>query len=442
MLRLFDRIILMQPPERAAKLIQALPPSLYRYKRNKALRNSLRLAAGRAKFYKDKFSLHRINIDRVRSPGDLGDLFTTADDLLNTPQEEFLCATPQLAFETAGTSGKNKRLFFRYDEFERAARRAAIRFPALGISWEDRILNTFDFSFWFPGCFIQRVLPYTGCFSITVGKIDPIEVYRRMGDYHFTVLFGEPTWMVQLTELAQEKGKAYPLRLVVGSGEMLTERARSWVENTWGTSFLMAYASVDAGTFMGIECEKKQGYHLNQLELFVEIINPDREGYGEVVFTTLTRSTMPLIRYRTKDIARLIQEPCPCGRPGSRISKIVGRSDEMIVFGGGNIQPSFFDQVLKEVQEITDDWQVAVRHEGVKEVLEFRLELKENGVSSSSISDQIRKAIEDVFPDMWRNYTKGMYNIVFVYHARDTLREKRKLRRLVDEREEITATRQ
>ncbi|MFQ5684740.1 MAG: hypothetical protein ACE5HC_15915, partial [Candidatus Binatia bacterium] len=79
-------------------------------------------------------------------------------------------------------------------------------------------------------------------------------------------------------------------------------------------------------------------------------------------------------------------------------------------------------------------------HEGVKEVLEFRLELKENGISPSSISDQIRKAIEDAFPDMWRNYTKGMYNIAFVYHARGTLREKRKLRRLVDEREEITAS--
>ena len=120
-------------------------------------------------------------------------------------------------------------------------------------------------------------------------------------------------------------------------GAMLTERARVWIEKTWQASFLMVYASVDAGTSIGLECHEKQGYHINDAELWVEILDPDKEGYGEVVFTTLCRTTMPLIRYRTKDIARMIHEPCACGRPGARLSKIIGRSDEMVVFGGGNI---------------------------------------------------------------------------------------------------------
>ena len=437
MLHLLDRSILTQPPERAAKIIRALPPSLQQSRKRNALRRTLNLAASQSTFYRRKFSSHQIDIARVQSPGDLGDLFTTAEDLWNTPPEELVCAAPQLAFETAGTSGKNKRLFFRYDEFDLTARRAALLFPWLGIRPEDRVLNAFDFSFWFPGYFMQRILPYTGTFSITVGKIDPIEVYRRMEDYHFTVIMGEPTWMVQLTEIAEQQGKAYPLRLIVGSGEMLTERARSWIEKSWQTIFLMAYASVDAGTSIGIECRNKQGYHLNDSDLYVEIINSDKEGYGEVVFTTLTRTTMPLIRYRTKDIARFIEEPCPCGRPGLRLSKIIGRADEMVVFGGGNIHPSFFETIFREIPEITEDWQVAVRHRGVKEVLEFRLELKEDGVAGEPISERVRKVIEAGYPDMWRNYVKGMYDIGFVYHAKNTLREKRKLRRLVDEREEI-----
>src|SRR5262249_33262416 len=79
-----------------------------------------------------------------------------------------------------------------------------------------------------------------------------------------------------------------------------------WIEKTWQATFLMAYASVDAGTAIGVECHERKGYHVNDAELWIEIVDLDEEGYGEVVFTTLSRTTMPLIRYRTRDIARLV----------------------------------------------------------------------------------------------------------------------------------------
>jgi len=436
-----DRVMLRLPTPWAVSMINALPSSWQDRKRKNDLKTSLRLAATRSKFYREKFRSVNAGLGQIQSPGDLGKFFTTADDLLNVPSEDFLCASPQLAFETAGTSGRNKRLFYDYEEFEKAARRASISFYLCGVRSEDRILNAYDFSFWFPGYFLARVLPYTGAFSITVGKIEPVEVYRRMEGYRFTVMLGEPTWMVQLTELAEAKGRAYPLKLIVGSGEMLTERARAWIEKTWQATFLMAYASVDAGTAIGLECHEKQGYHINDAELWVEIVDPDEEGYGEVVFTTLSRTTMPLIRYRTKDIARFIHEPCPCGRPGWRLSKIIGRADEMVVFGGGNIHPSFFEVIFKEIPEITEDWQVAVRHREVKEILEFRVELKEDSQPTEPVALKVKSAIEARYPDMWRNYVKGMFDIDFVYATRNTLRQTRKLRRLVDERDEIRSDR-
>jgi len=436
-----DRVMLRLPTPWAVSMINALPSSWQDRKRKNDLKTSLRLAATRSKFYREKFRSVNADLGQIQSPGDLGKFFTTADDLLNVPSEDFLCASPQLAFETAGTSGRNKRLFYDYEEFEKAARRASISFYLCGVRPEDRILNAYDFSFWFPGYFLARVLPYTGAFSITVGKIEPVEVYRRMEGYRFTVMLGEPTWMVQLTELAEAKGRAYPLKLIVGSGEMLTERARAWIEKTWQATFLMAYASVDAGTAIGLECHEKQGYHINDAELWVEIVDPDEEGYGEVVFTTLSRTTMPLIRYRTKDIARFIHEPCPCGRPGWRLSKIIGRADEMVVFGGGNIHPSFFEVIFKEIPEITEDWQVAVRHREVKEILEFRVELKEDSQPTEPVALKVKSAIEARYPDMWRNYVKGMFDIDFAYATRNTLRQTRKLRRLVDERDEIRSDR-
>src|SRR5262249_61682226 len=97
----------------------------------------------------------------MQSPADLGNFFTTANDLLNVPSEDFLCASPQLAFETAGTSGRNKRLFYDYEEFEKAARRASISFYLCGVRPEDRILNAFDFCFWLRGYFFAWCLPFT-----------------------------------------------------------------------------------------------------------------------------------------------------------------------------------------------------------------------------------------------------------------------------------------
>ena len=436
-----DQMMLNLPAAWAVRIINVLPPSWQEGKRKRDLKTSLRLAATRSKFYREKFLSANVDAGQIQSPADLKHFFTTADDLLNVPAEDFLCAPPQLAFETAGTSGRNKRLFYDYEEFEKTARRASIGFYLCGVRREDRILNAYDFSFWFPGYFMARVLPYTGAFSVTVGKIEPLEVYRRMEGYRFTVMLGEPTWMVQLTELAEEKGRAYPLKLIIGSGEMLTERARAWIEKTWQATFLMAYASVDAGTAIGVECHEKQGYHVNDAELWIEIVDADEEGYGEVVFTTLSRTTMPLIRYRTKDIARLIHEPCPCGRPGRRLSKIIGRADEMVVFGGGNIHPSFFEVIFREIPEITEDWQVAVRHREVKEVLVFRVELKEENQPHEPVALKVKNAIETRYPDMWRNYVKGMFDIDFAYATRNTLRQTRKLRRLVDERDEIRGDR-
>src|SRR5262245_16204711 len=171
----------------AVSVVNALPPSWLERKRKRALKTSLRLASTRAKFYRRNFPRpHRRRPNAIACGS--GEFFTTANDLLNVPSGDFLCSSPQLAFETAGTSGRNKRLFYNYEEFENAARRASIALYLCGVRQEDRILNAYDFSFWFPGYFLARVLPYTGAFSVTVGKIEPLEVYCRMESYGFTVM--------------------------------------------------------------------------------------------------------------------------------------------------------------------------------------------------------------------------------------------------------------
>src|SRR5215813_10491130 len=174
------------PAAWAVSVVNALPPSWLERKRRREFENIVAPGIDAGEILSGEVLRVHIDAGQMQSPADLGNFFTTANDLLNVPSEDFLCSSPQLAFETAGTSGRNKRIFYNYEEFESTARRVSIALYFCGVRQEDRILNAYDFSFWFPGYFLARVLPYTGAFSVTVGKIESLEVYRRMESYGFT----------------------------------------------------------------------------------------------------------------------------------------------------------------------------------------------------------------------------------------------------------------
>jgi len=195
---------------------------------------------------------------------------------------------------------------------------------------------------------------------------------------------------------------------------------------------ILSYGSTEMGGASSSECLEKNGYHLNDFAFFFEIINPDKDGYGEVVFTTLVRDTMPLIRYRTGDIARFIEDTCPCGMQTKRLSKIRGRVDDMVVLGAGNMFPWIFESILHDIPEISNDWQVAVLKPECQDVLEFRMEKVSN--DETAILDKVKTNIRKRFNDIWKNYEVGMCDIRFSLHERGSLRKGRKIKRLIDER--------
>ena len=182
-----------------------------------------------------------------------------------------------------------------------------------------------------------------------------------------------------------------------------------------------------------MECLHRDGYHLDEFNYFIEVVDPDREGYGELVVTTLARRTMPLIRFRVRDVTRFIDEPCLCGATLRRMARIRGRRDEMVVMGAGNMYPEIFERVLHDVEWVSENWQVAVRQEGLHDILEFRLELT-NGINSATVENNIRKNLEARFPDVWANQLCGMYRLEFRVFPPGGLEQGRKPRRLVDER--------
>jgi phenylacetate-CoA ligase len=397
-----------------------------------SFRELVRYAAERQAFLKRKLREAGIEPRGVRRPEDLRDIFTTPEDLRNLPAEDFLCREPQLVFETTGTSGGPKRVYFTYDELDFSARYEAAAMWENGVRPGDRVVCTFDAGYWISSWVTFLACKRTGVFCSAIGKPHPRELYSRLPLYKYNVIAADPTWLVSLSEIAEKEG-VFPLKLIVAAGDRMTEVYRSYAERVWKCPVVLGYGSTEQGGGTAMECLRRDGYHLDEFNYFIEIVDPDSEGYGELVVTTLARRTMPLIRYRVRDVTRFIDAPCPCGATLRRMARIRGRLDEMVVMGAGNMYPEIFERVLHDVEGVSENWQVAVRQEGIHDILEFRLELT-NGISPSAVENAVRKNLETRFPDVWANQLCGMYRLEFRTFPPGGLEQGRKPRRLVDER--------
>ena len=139
------------------------------------------------------------------------------------------------------------------------------------------------------------------------------------------------------------------MKLLVGGGEGVTPRLRSELERFWDAPLCMTYASTETATVLGFECAARGGYHVNEFDFVVEVDRPDADGYGEIVVTTVNRAVMPLLRYRTGDVARWVPGRCACGLPFRRLSAIRARVDEQVSCAWGNVHPEFFAPILGDV---------------------------------------------------------------------------------------------
>ncbi|HEV2348606.1 MAG TPA: hypothetical protein VG028_02055 [Terriglobia bacterium] len=412
---------------------KSVPRSVIRRLQAGAFRQVVRYAAKHQKFFARQLRQHGVDPARVRRPEDLKEIFTTANDLLALPAEDFLCREPQAVFETTGTSGSPKRTFFGYDELDFAARYEGAAFHDNGLRPGDRVLCTFDAGYWISSWITFLACKRMGVFCSAIGKPHPRDAYPRLKQDAYNVIVADPTWLVSLSEIAEKEG-THPIKLIFAAGDRMTDVYRGYVQDVWKAPVILGYGSTEMGGGLGMECSRRDGYHVDEFNFLLEILNPDADGYGELVMTTLSRRTMPLIRYRVSDVTRFIDEPCPCGATIRRIARIKGRRDEMVVMGAGNMHPEIFEKVLHDVEGISDRWQVAVRQEGTRDVLEFRMELV-NGISPSRVEQSVRKNIESRFPDIWSNHVCGMYQLAFKCLPPGALGQGRKQRRLVDERE-------
>ena len=325
-------------------------------------------------------------------------------------------------------------MYLSHAELEYYARQGIILLAMIGAVPEDRILGAFDYAWGLGGIYTQRVSARSGLFGAFPGLVEPGEAVARLREYRFTIVMGDPFWIARFTEIAMARGVRAPIKAFVAGGERITERLRGLIEDYWQAPLYMTYASTELGASLGAECPGKTGYHLHEYDYAVEILNPDSDGFGEVVFTTLTRSVMPLVRYRTGDVARLLPGTCACGLPFRRLSAIRGRSDEMIACVWGDVYPEFFEDLLRGIDGIGDEWQVALREAGLRPVFEFRLESTGGASVREAVEAAIRARLATRYPALWAKVQQRLCDVVVCLLPSGILRTGRKIRRLVDER--------
>lgn len=419
-------------PEMTAWMYKYVPTPLLRVLAKDHFQHTVRCVAKHSAFYRRAFAERGINPARIRVPEDLGDFYTMPEDIASRPKD-FICQPPSIVFESSGTTGRNKQVYYSEAEMREMGIMQAAGMRMLGIEPGDRVANAFDFSIWIPGLLCHYGLMAAGNFHLAFGKVDPLEVFRRLDQYDFNVVFGEPTWLIRLTELAEKHGSR-PLKLLLGGAEEMPSAAIAWMEEVWqGAKVKMAYASVEQGSAIGFQpCDHRDGYHMDDVSYLCEILDPDSEGYGELVFTTLRRNVMPLVRYRTRDVTRMIPEACACGMRSQRIARIRGRSDELVVASGGNLYPKLFEDILSGVAGLEHDWQVVFSLEGVREIMEINVE--STRLDEEAIRREVHEQASFKYPDLMKNLALRIFDMRVLVHPPGTTRVNRKLRRIVDRR--------
>ncbi len=228
-----------------------------------------------------------------------------------------------------------------------------------------------------------------------------------MKDFETTLLVATPSYALRLAEVANEIGvdpkTELKVKIALVGSELLTDAMREEMHKAWGEDVLVT-SNYGMSELMGPgvsgECEYLCGMHINEDFFIPEIINPETGEVlphgekGELVITCIKKEGLPLIRYRTKDITRLIYEPCKCGRTFVRMENLSGRSDDMLKIRGVNVFPSQIEEVILSFNELGPHYEIIVTRDGYTDKLEIRVELS-HSTDSFKVLEDISKNVRN-----------------------------------------------
>ena len=325
--------------------------------------------------------------------------FTTASDLKdNYPFGLFAVPKDEIVriHGSSGTTGKPKIVGYTRNDLENWTECLARLITAAGVTSKDITQIAFGYGLFTGGFGLHYGMEKVGAMVVPLSSGNTERQIMIMQDFGTTVLVATPSYALHLAEAIEKKGidkSKLNLRLALFGGEGHTEEMRAKIENALGILATENYGlSEVGGPGVAGECYLKQGLHFAEDHFLPEIVDPDTleplpmGEKGELVITTLTKEAFPMLRYRTRDITWLMDEPCQCGRTSLRMAKVQGRTDDMMVIRGVNVFPSQIESVIMAIKEVEPFYEIIVTTQDYLDRIEVRVEF-----SDASLLDDYEK---------------------------------------------------
>jgi phenylacetate-CoA ligase len=325
--------------------------------------------------------------------------FTTKNDLrdafpygmLAVPREEVI-----RLHASSGTTGIPTVIYHTASDINVWAELAARSMSATGMTRGDVFQNMMTYGLFTGGLGLHYGAERLGSLVIPASSGNTRRQFQLMKDFETTVVHATPSYMLHLfNKLESEEISRSELSLkkaLVGA-EPHTENVRKKIEDLFAIDVYNSYGLSEMnGPGVAFECVEKQGMHVWEDAYLLEIIDPhtleEREdgAEGEIVFTTLQREATPLLRYRTRDLSKVFNQACGCGRVHRRIDRIKGRTDDMLIINGVNVFPSQIEEVVMKVPESGTNYQIVVEKAGALDQLTVKIEISP-GVFSDDARD-------------------------------------------------------
>ena len=326
-------------------------------------------------FYKKRFDSIGLTPDDIKSLDDLKKIpFTTKQDLRDT--YPFGIASVPLEkcvrlHSSSGTTGNPTVILHTQRDLDEWANAVARCLHMVGLRPTDVFQNSSGYGMFTGGLGFQYGAERLGMLTVPAAAGNTLRQLKFIKDFGTTALHAIPSYAARLYEVMVEQGidprRDTKLKTLVIGAEPHSEEQRRRIEDMLGVKAYNSFGMSEmCGPGVAFECKEQNGLHIWEDYYIVEIVNPDTlepvpEGeVGELVLTTINREGMPLLRYRTRDLTRILPGECPCGRHHKRLDRMQGRSDDMIILKGVNIFPIQIEKILLQFKELSTDYLITL----------------------------------------------------------------------------------
>ena len=381
--------------------IETMPYEELRQLQNEKLLQQVRHVWDNVPYYRAKMEAKGVTPEDIRSIDDLYKLpFLSKADLRDAYPYGLLGAPLSECVRihsTSGTTGKRVVAFYTQGDIDLWEDCCARAIVAAGATREDVVHVAYGYGLFTGGSGLHGGSHKVGCLTLPLSSGNTDRQLMFMTDLGSTILCCTPSYAAYLAEAIEEQGLKDQIKLKAGifGAEAWTEDMRRDIENKLGIKAYDIYGLTEtSGPGVAFECCEQTGMHINEDHFIAEIIDPDTEevlplgSKGELVFTALDKKGFPLLRYRTKDICVLRREKCSCGRTHVKMSKPMGRSDDMLIIRGVNVFPSQIETVLMQ-QGYPANYQLIVDRVNNNDTFEIMVEMM-----PAMFSDSLAKIAE------------------------------------------------